>query len=69
MLTDLIILCISRFPIFSGSCVSHCGRYLIVTPQKEVKDNLLYFSDLNIVNYQITGKLGLVPVVTELEAD
>lgn len=49
--------------------VSDCGRYLIVTPQKAVKNNLVYFSDLNKINGVIDGKLDLVPVITELEAD
>lgn len=49
--------------------VSDCGRYLIITPQKTVKNNLVYFSDLNKTNRVVSGKLELVPVITELEAD
>lgn len=56
--------------IIIGAEVSDCGRWLIVTPQKDCKDNLLYFSDLHAVpNGNITEKLKLFQVVDKFEAD
>lgn len=49
--------------------MSDCGRYLVITPQKGCRDNLLYFCDLEKLDYKITGKLPLVQVVHKLEAD
>ncbi|XP_056645054.1 prolyl endopeptidase isoform X1 [Diorhabda sublineata] len=50
-----------------GAHVSHCGNYLVVTPIKGCKNNLLYFNKFD--SKQITGTLKLTPVVTKLEAD
>ena len=36
---------------------------------KTCNDNLVYFSDLSKIDYKITGKLDLVPVVSELDKD
>uniref|UniRef100_A0A1B6DCC9 Prolyl endopeptidase n=1 Tax=Clastoptera arizonana TaxID=38151 RepID=A0A1B6DCC9_9HEMI len=53
-----------------GAEVSDCGNYLIVTPRKDCKDNLLYYCDLRTLpNMEIKGKLKLVPVIEKYEAD
>lgn len=49
--------------------MSDCGRFLILTPARSCKDNLVYVSDLQKIDYQITGKLDLIPIVTKMEAD
>ncbi|CAG9816942.1 unnamed protein product [Phaedon cochleariae] len=51
-----------------GAQVSHCGNYLIVTPIKGCKNNLLYFTKLETTG-RIYKKLDLTPIVTEFEAD
>lgn len=54
----------------SRADVSHCGRWLIVTPRRDCKDNTLYFADLNeLPGGKVTGKLSLTPVITKFEAD
>ncbi|RZF34975.1 hypothetical protein LSTR_LSTR010067 [Laodelphax striatellus] len=53
-----------------GAEVSDCGRWLILFPCKDCKDQLLYFSDLHAIpDGNINGKLKLVQVVHELEAN
>ncbi|XP_072402029.1 prolyl endopeptidase isoform X1 [Diabrotica undecimpunctata] len=51
-----------------GAHVSHCGDYLIVTPIKGCKNNLLYFTKFNSTR-TVEGKLELTPIVTSFEAD
>ncbi|KAG5873179.1 hypothetical protein JTB14_035232 [Gonioctena quinquepunctata] len=51
-----------------GADVSDCGNYLVITPIKGCKNNLLYFSKFQ-TNGKITGKLKLTPIVTEFVAD
>lgn len=48
--------------------MSHCGDYLILTPIKGCKNNLLFFTKFG-KDKEITGKFSLTPVVTEFEAD
>ena len=67
---------ISGFPditnvfISRGAEVSDCGQWLIITPQKDCRDNLLYFCDLDsLLDNKISGKLKLTQVVHKLEAD
>ncbi|XP_049816423.1 prolyl endopeptidase isoform X1 [Schistocerca nitens] len=53
-----------------GAEVSDCGQWLIITPQKDCRDNLLFFCDLDILpNGKISGKLPLTQVVHKFEAD
>lgn len=52
----------------SGAEVSDCGRYLIVSPVKDCRDNLLFFADLSKYP-QINGKLELTQFVFKFEAD
>ena len=52
----------------SAGEVSDCGRYLIVTPVKDCRDNLLFFADLSKTP-DIAGKLQLTQIVHEFEAD
>ncbi|XP_021915784.1 prolyl endopeptidase isoform X1 [Zootermopsis nevadensis] len=50
--------------------VSDCGQWLIVMPQKDCRDNLLFFCDLkSLPDNKISGKLNLTQVVYKLEAD
>lgn len=51
-----------------GAYVSDCGTYLVVTPIKGCKNNLLYFARIDSTQ-KITKKLELTPVVTNFEAD
>ncbi|XP_018578935.1 prolyl endopeptidase isoform X2 [Anoplophora glabripennis] len=51
-----------------GAHVSHCGNYLIVTPIKGCKNNLLYFTKFQ-PDKTVTKKLELTPIVTEFNAD
>ncbi|KAK7861691.1 hypothetical protein R5R35_005360 [Gryllus longicercus] len=53
-----------------GAEVSDCGRWLIVMPQKDCRDNLVYFCDLEkLPNGEVTGRLALHQVVDKMEAD
>lgn len=54
--------------VFRGARVSHCGEYLIITPLKGCKNNLLYFAKFE-KDKEITGKLNLTAVVEEFDAD
>jgi prolyl oligopeptidase len=50
--------------------VSDCGQWLIITTQKECRDNLLFFCDLTTLpNNEISGKVNLTQVVHKFEAD
>jgi prolyl oligopeptidase len=56
--------------MFRGAEVSDCGQWLIITPQKDCRDNLLFFYDLNTLpNNEISGKVNLTQVVHKMEAD
>lgn len=48
--------------------MSDCGKYLVVTPIKGCKNNLLYYAELRD-DYKVEGKLNLKPIVTEFNAD
>ncbi|XP_058803391.1 prolyl endopeptidase [Phymastichus coffea] len=48
--------------------VTDCGRWLIVSPQLECQDNMVFFTKLN-PNEEIKGKLKLTEVIGTLEAD
>ncbi|KAL3283845.1 hypothetical protein HHI36_018015 [Cryptolaemus montrouzieri] len=49
-----------------GAEVSHCGKYLVITPVKGCKNNLLYIGKLD---KEITGELSLQPIVESFNAD
>ncbi|KAJ8979886.1 hypothetical protein NQ317_017509 [Molorchus minor] len=51
-----------------GAHVSDCGNYLVVTPIKGCKNNLLYFIKFS-PNKEVDGKLELTSIVTEFIAD
>ncbi|KPJ14629.1 hypothetical protein RR48_04489 [Papilio machaon] len=51
-----------------GAEVSDCGRYLLVSPVRDCRDNLLYFADLS-KHPEITGLLPLTQIVHKFEAD
>lgn len=51
-----------------GAAVSHCGNYLVLTPIKGCKNNLLYFAKLDDIQ-NIKEPLKLQEVVGELKAD
>jgi len=48
--------------------VSDCGNWLIVTPLKDCRDNLVYFTPLK-KGMEIKNNLPLTQVVDKLEAD
>jgi hypothetical protein len=55
---------------FRGAEVSDCGQWLIVMPQKDCRDNLIFFCDLkSLPDNKISGKVNLTQVVHKLEAD
>ncbi|CAG7699270.1 unnamed protein product [Allacma fusca] len=52
------------------SDVSDCGNYLIVCPQQDCRDNLVFFASLvEPLKEGINSKLELTPIITNLEAD
>lgn len=54
----------------SGAEVSDCGKWLIITSQKDCRDNLLFFCNLSeLPDGKITGKLPLTQIVHKFEAD
>jgi len=48
--------------------VSDCGEWLIITPLKDCRDNLVYFTPLK-TGMTITSNLPLTQIVHKLEAD
>ncbi|XP_068158713.1 prolyl endopeptidase [Drosophila tropicalis] len=48
--------------------VSDCGKYLILLIQVTVRDNLIYYADLDLET-DITSKLEIKPIVREFDAD
>ncbi|KAL5965413.1 Prolyl endopeptidase [Taenia solium] len=55
--------------LISSAEVTDCGRYVFITVHAGCDcNNLLYFTDLEKVNYDITGKLELTPILDKFEA-
>ncbi|XP_037302812.1 prolyl endopeptidase-like [Manduca sexta] len=52
----------------SGAEVTDCGRYLIVSPVRDCRDNLLFYADLS-KHPNIDGLLPLTQIVHKFEAD
>ncbi|XP_065221383.1 prolyl endopeptidase-like [Planococcus citri] len=50
-----------------GNKVSKCGKYLIVCAHLG-DENMIHIADLEKINYEIKGKLQLIPIVPKLEA-
>lgn len=48
--------------------MSDCGKYLIVFIYEELRQNLLFIADL-VANGEIVGKIPLVPIISEFNAD
>ncbi|XP_024947163.1 prolyl endopeptidase isoform X3 [Cephus cinctus] len=66
---DILVVEFPEEPLWMiGAEVTDCGNWLIVTPVKDCRDNLVYFSRLG-PDCKIEGKLPLVQVVDKLEAD
>ncbi|XP_052739442.1 prolyl endopeptidase [Bicyclus anynana] len=66
---DVIVVEFPEEPLWRiGAEVSDCGRYLLVSPVKDCRDNLLFFADLSKTP-QIDGKLPLTQIVHKFEAD
>lgn len=56
--------------MFRGAKVSDCGRWLIIIPRLDCRDNLLLFGDLKTLpDNEISGKVNLTQVVHKFEAD
>lgn len=50
--------------------VSDCGKYLIVCPQQDCRDNLVFFADLTEpMKTGLKSKLELTQLVSKFEAD
>ncbi|ENN74169.1 hypothetical protein YQE_09142, partial [Dendroctonus ponderosae] len=65
---DVVVVEFEDKELRMGACVSHCGTYLVITPIKGCKNNLLYFARIDPTN-RINKPLELTPVVTTFEAD
>lgn len=52
----------------SSADVSEDGKYLLITTSETERDNLVFYSDLE-KNHHITGKIPLIPIITEMDAD
>ncbi|XP_063394923.1 prolyl endopeptidase [Cydia fagiglandana] len=66
---DVIVVEFPEEPLWRiGAEVTDCGRYLIVSPVRDCRDNLLFFSDLS-KQPDISGKLPLTQIVHKFEAD
>lgn len=48
--------------------MTDCGKYLIVSPVKDCRDNLLFYADLT-KQPELNGKLHLTQIVHKFEAD
>ena len=51
--------------------VSDCGKYLVVCPQEDCRDNLVYFAELHKLSKEIgiTGRLELKQVIYQFKHD
>ncbi|XP_049873327.1 prolyl endopeptidase isoform X2 [Pectinophora gossypiella] len=66
---DVIVVEFPEEPLWRiGAEVTDCGKYLIVCPVKDCRDNLLFFADLS-KQPDIAGKLPLTQIVHKFEAD
>ncbi|XP_045492001.1 prolyl endopeptidase [Colias croceus] len=66
---DVIVVEFPEEPLWRiGAEVSDCGRYLLVSPVRDCRDNLLYFADL-AKHPEINDKLPLTQIVHKFEAD
>lgn len=53
-----------------GAEVSECGKYLLILPQQDCRDNLVFFTEISEqMQNGFSTKLELTPVVTSFEAD
>ncbi|CAG9581157.1 unnamed protein product [Danaus chrysippus] len=65
---DVIVVEFPQEPLWRiGAEVSDCGRYLLVSPVRDCRDNLLFFADLSTAS--LTGHLQLTQIVHKFEAD
>ncbi|CAH2102853.1 unnamed protein product [Euphydryas editha] len=66
---DVIVVEFPEEPLWRiGAEVSDCGRYLIVSPVRDCRDNLLFFADLSAAG-AVAGALPLTQIVHKFEAD
>lgn len=66
---DVVVVEFPEEPLWRiGAQVSDCGKWLIVMPLKDCRDNLVYFTELK-PDLKIDGLLPLTQVVDKLEAD
>ncbi|KAF7989729.1 hypothetical protein HCN44_008403 [Aphidius gifuensis] len=65
---DVIVVEFPEEPLWRiGAIVSNCGKWLIITPRKDCRDNLVYFTSLE--DNKLDGKLPLKKIVDKFEAD
>ncbi|XP_037298718.1 LOW QUALITY PROTEIN: prolyl endopeptidase [Manduca sexta] len=66
---DVIVVEFPEEPLWRiGAEVTDCGRYLIVSPVRDCRDNLLFYADLS-KHPNIDGLLPLTQIVHKFEAD
>ncbi|CAH1639526.1 unnamed protein product [Spodoptera littoralis] len=66
---DVIVVEFPEEPLWRiGAEVTDCGKYLIVSPVKDCRDNLLFYADLT-KQPELNGKLHLTQIVHKFEAD
>ncbi|PNF29234.1 Prolyl endopeptidase [Cryptotermes secundus] len=68
---DVLVVEFPEEPLWRiGAEVSDCGQWLIITPQKDCRDNLVFFCDLkSLPDNKISGKVSLTQVVHKMDAD
>ncbi|KAK0088492.1 hypothetical protein PV325_011793 [Microctonus aethiopoides] len=66
---DVLVIEFPEEPLWRiGAQVTDCGNYLIITPIKDCRDNLLYYTEIG-TSKDITGKLTVTKIVDKFEAD
>ncbi|XP_011309908.1 prolyl endopeptidase [Fopius arisanus] len=66
---DIIVVEFPEEPLWRiGAEVTDCGKWLVITPLKDCRDNLVYFTALE-PGKKIDGKLQLTKIVEKFEAD
>lgn len=65
---DVLVVEFPENPLWQISAeVSHCGKYLILTVNKDLQENLLYFADLEEIG-EIKGKIFVEPIIAKFDA-
>lgn len=67
---DVLVFEMPEYPTWSlyNSLLSDCGKYLILSINKDLRGNRVYISDLEKSD-EINGKVNIKPIVSNFEAD